>query len=142
MTKKYFITYHDNINALRLLSDTERGRLYRALLEYSMKDEDQQGGNRQYENQKLGGNERFMFEVMKAQIDRENEKYKKICDRNRNNGINGGRPKKADAFEKNEEIANQEISDLKTQKTQSVIFEPKKTHRNTNRNKKIIILLV
>ena len=96
MARKYLITYHDNIEALRLLSDTERGRLYLALLEYSMKDEDYQGGNRQYENPKLSGNERFMFEVMKAQIDRDNEKYRKICDKNRSNGANGGRPRKSD----------------------------------------------
>lgn len=134
MAKKYFITYHDNINALRLLSDAERGRLYLALLEYSMKDEDYQGGNRQYENPKLSGNERFMFEVMKAQIDRENEKYKKICDRNKSNGTKGGRPKKSDTTEENKDFLIQENSHSKTQKTQSVIFEPKETHKNRNTN--------
>ena len=35
-----------------------------------------------------------VFEIMKADIDRNNDKYQKICERNAKNGSNGGRPKK------------------------------------------------
>ena len=92
MAREYFLTYHDNLSALKLLSDSERGRLYLALLEYSAKDE-----NPVYENLILNGNEKFLFEIMKTQIDREKEKYKKQCDVNKENGKYGslgGRPKK------------------------------------------------
>lgn len=146
MARKYLITYHDNIEALRLLSDAERGRLYLALLEYSMKDEDYQGGNRQYENPKLSGNERFMFEVMKAQIDRDNEKYRKICDKNRINGANGGRPRKSDMTDE-ENI--EDFGDINViggvnakPKKPTGFFgleknpeKPKETHKNKNKNK-------
>ena len=35
-----------------------------------------------------------VFGIMRADIDRNNEKYKEIVDRNRENGKKGGRPKK------------------------------------------------
>ena len=92
MAREYFLTYHDNLSALKLLSDSERGRLYLALLEYSAKDE-----NPAYENLILNGNEKFLFEIMKTQIDREKEKYKKQCGVNKENGKYGslgGRPNK------------------------------------------------
>lgn len=92
MAREYFLTYHDNLSALKLLSDSERGRLYLALLEYSAKDE-----NPQYKNPILNGNEKFLFEIIKTQIDREKEKYKKQCEVNKENakfGKLGGRPKK------------------------------------------------
>lgn len=92
MAREYFLTYHDNLSALKLLSDSERGRLYLALLEYSAKDE-----NPQHENLVLNGNEKFLFEIIKTQIDREKEKYKKQCEVNKENakfGKLGGRPKK------------------------------------------------
>lgn len=92
MAREYFLTYHDNLSALKLLSDSERGRLYLTLLEYSAKDE-----NPKYENPVLNGNEKFLFEIIKTQIDREKDKYKKQCEANKENGkfgILGGRPRK------------------------------------------------
>lgn len=35
-----------------------------------------------------------VFEIMKADIDRNNDKYHKTCERNRENGKKGGRPPK------------------------------------------------
>lgn len=35
-----------------------------------------------------------VFKIMRADIDRNNEKYKEICSRNEKNGKKGGRPKK------------------------------------------------
>lgn len=35
-----------------------------------------------------------VFDIMKADIDRNNEKYKDICKRNAENGKKGGRPRK------------------------------------------------
>jgi len=35
-----------------------------------------------------------VFEIMRADIDRNNEKYQEICSRNEQNGKRGGRPRK------------------------------------------------
>lgn len=35
-----------------------------------------------------------VFEIMRADIDRNNEKYKEVCSRNEENGKKGGRPRK------------------------------------------------
>ena len=35
-----------------------------------------------------------VFRIMRADIDRNNEKYQETCARNKNNGKKGGRPKK------------------------------------------------
>lgn len=35
-----------------------------------------------------------VFEIMRADIDRNNEKYQKVCSRNEQNGKKGGKPRK------------------------------------------------
>lgn len=35
-----------------------------------------------------------VFDIMRADIDRNNEKYQEICSRNKKNGKHGGRPRK------------------------------------------------
>lgn len=35
-----------------------------------------------------------VFEIMRADIDRNNEKYQEVCSRNEKNGKKGGRPRK------------------------------------------------
>ena len=37
---------------------------------------------------------KMAFSFIKAQMDRDSEKYKAICERNKNNAVNAGRPKK------------------------------------------------
>lgn len=43
---------------------------------------------------KLNGIAAQVFDIMRADIDRNNEKYRKTVERNRKNSKNGGRPKK------------------------------------------------
>lgn len=59
----YCKLFFDYLDAIELLGDAERGRLFTALLEYG----------RTGEAPQLGGNERFIFPMMKAQIDRDSE---------------------------------------------------------------------
>lgn len=59
---------------------------------------------------------RIAFAPFKAQFDRDAESYQKTCDRNKTNGVKGGRPKTEDNPQEPKE----------TQKTQSVFSEPKK----------------
>ena len=69
MAVEYFCAYHSYLDAMEPLTDAERGRLFVACLEYS-----ESGTTR-----RLSGNERFIFPMMRAQIDRDNEKYKSKC---------------------------------------------------------------
>ena len=83
MAREYICLYHSYLDAIQALSDAERGRLLTAMLEYTLTGD---AGN-------LCGNERFVFPLIKSQIDRDNVKYARQCERNAANGKNGGRPR-------------------------------------------------
>ena len=57
----YIKLFLDYLDAVEPLGDAERGRLFTALLQYA----------RTGEAPQLGGNERFLFPMMRAQIDRD-----------------------------------------------------------------------
>ena len=59
------------------------------------------------------------FAIVRAQLDRDMQKYERVCKRNAENGKFGGRPRK-------------ENEEEKTQKTQSVFEKPKKADNNNN----------
>lgn len=91
MAKEYICLYHSYRDAIQALDDAERGRLLTAMLEYTLTGD---AGN-------LRGNERFVFPLIKSQIDRDNGKYEEICKKRAQSGKIGGRPakqKKANAF--------------------------------------------
>lgn len=79
MSREYFNAYHSYLEAMESLNDAERGRLFTALLIYSSTGEAQE----------LRGNERHVFPGMRSQIDRDNEKYRLKCEKNRQNGSSG-----------------------------------------------------
>lgn len=83
MSREYFKTFHSYLKSIEPLNDAERGRLFTAMLEYSIT------GVAPH----LSGNERFIFPTMKVNLDREIESYRNVVERNRENGKNGGRPK-------------------------------------------------
>lgn len=76
--------FFDDLDAMELLGDAEKGRLFTALLVYGKSGEAPQ----------LSGNERFLFPMMRAQIDRDSAEYKDYCEKQAENGKKGGRPKK------------------------------------------------
>ena len=78
---KMFVDWADIISPL---DDAERGRLFTAILEYA----------RAGYPTELTGNERFLFPVLKAQVDREEASYDTLCKKNQDNGKLGGRPSK------------------------------------------------
>lgn len=80
MALEYFCAYHSYLDAIEPLTDAERGRLFVACLEYS-----KSGATRH-----LSGNERFIFPMLRAQIDRDKAAYQERCKTNRANGIKGG----------------------------------------------------
>jgi len=60
MARDYVCLYHSYLDAIQALGDAERGRLLTAMLEYSITGAAPQ----------LGGNERYIFPMVKADIDR------------------------------------------------------------------------
>ena len=80
MALNSFNAYHSYLKSIEPLNDSERGRLFTALLEYSSTGIAPE----------LRGNERFVFPTMKEQIDRDKASYEAKCAKNRENGAKGG----------------------------------------------------
>ena len=47
---------------------------------------------------KLDGMLKMAFSFIKTQLDRDRQKYQNKCEKNRENGAKGGRPKKTERF--------------------------------------------
>lgn len=75
MAMEYVMLYHSYLKSVALLNDAERGRLFTSLLEYSMTGAEPE----------LRGNEKFVWPMMKEQIDRDKRNYQKKCETLRNN---------------------------------------------------------
>lgn len=75
MAMEYVALYHSYLKSVGLLNDAERGRLFTSLLEYSMTGAEPE----------LRGNERFVWPMMREQIDRDKRNYQKKCETLRNN---------------------------------------------------------
>lgn len=100
--RKSFIIHFDALDVLDELTDEQAGQLFKAISQY----------------QKTGKNDlkgvmNAVFIPFKNQFDRDKEKYDSICERNKINGLKGGRPKPKE-----------------TQKTQGVISG---TQKNPNK---------
>ena len=79
----YIKLFVDYLDAIEPLGDAERGRLFTSLLLYA-----KTGAVPQ-----LGGNERFLFPMMKAQIDRDITIFEDVSKARSEAGKLGGRPK-------------------------------------------------
>ena len=81
-----FFTYFHHSAMINHLTDEQAGRVYKALLLYGDEnietdfDDDQTCA--------------LAFIILKGEVDRNFERYSEMCERNRENGKNGGRPKK------------------------------------------------
>lgn len=133
MAREFLLAYHSYLDAMDELDDAERGRLFTALLTYSSTGE----------VTKLTGNERFVFPMLRRQIDMDIQKYEAKCEANRENGKRGGRPKKAASEEPEGESerpsAEPTETDNKPKKPDGFSenqTEPKKTNANANANAK------
>lgn len=79
----YIKVFCDMSETVDELSDAEAGRLFKALLHY--------GSDETVDS--LPGQERIVFRVLKATIDRDREAYNRKVQAQRENGKKGGRPK-------------------------------------------------
>lgn len=110
MDKNSFLIYLDYKEHFELLSDEQLGKLLRAIMEY------EETGI----VPALEGMGKMAFSFIKAQLDRDREKYENKCEKNKLNGAKGGRPKKTEGNSNN-------------QKNQTVFFE---TEQNQSKPKK------
>ena len=86
----YIKLFADASATVDLLSDAEAGRLIKALLHYSNGVIDD-----------LPGQEKLVFAMLKSQIYRDAASHHDFCDKQRENGKKGGRPKNPMVFEEN-----------------------------------------
>lgn len=70
---KYLKVFVDFADKIELLGDAERGRLFTAMLKYASSGAEPD----------LRGNERFIWQTAKSEIDRQSESYKSICETNK-----------------------------------------------------------
>lgn len=75
MAKEYFCAYHSYAEALTAYGDAEKGRLFMACLTYSKTGVEPQ----------LSGNERFIWPMLKQNIDRDAGRYDDRCSKNKEN---------------------------------------------------------
>lgn len=83
MEKDSFIIYKSFYEPIRSLSDRQLGRLFRALFDYQIN-----------ASTNVDNDIQMAFAFFKNQMDIDNSKYQKVVERNRQNGLKGGRPNK------------------------------------------------
>ena len=104
-----FQLYHNFYNQFKLLGMEERGELITAIFEYA-KD--------QTASRELSPLVNMAFSCMKDTLDRDREKYERICEKNAENGKKGGRPRKA-----NTDIFSEKTERFSTMKKTERFFE-------------------
>ena len=112
MGKNSFIVFYDYQEALADLTDEQVGQLFRALFNYEINKTEPD----------FSGELKIAFRFIKKDLDANLTKYKNVCERNRENGMKGGRPRKTE----NPENPKNPVGFLETQKTQVVFEKPKK----------------
>lgn len=80
----YICLYLSYLDSFEELSDAARGKLLLAMLRYAHTGE----------GQKLTGDAKILWPMVRSQMDRDAEKYRDKCETNRLNGAKGGRPPK------------------------------------------------
>ena len=100
--KDNFLLKTSQISVFNELSNEDAGKLIKGIFEYVKTKEI-----------KLEGYLKVIFIPIKEEIDKNEEKYELICERNKNNGKLGGRPKNS---EKPKETQKNPVGILETQK--------------------------
>ncbi len=88
------IMYREYLSYFELLSVEERGELVTAIFRYAFEGEECDG---------LSPAARMAFMFITDQINRDTEKYERKCEKNRKNGLLGGRPPKKDRADEKKE---------------------------------------
>ena len=96
VTKNSFIVYHNYRDKLKSLTDAQIGKLFKAMLDYSIT------GN----EPKLSGVLKVAFQFIKVTMDEDKQKYDSICEKRRENASLGGKQKVANASNCKQKVAN------------------------------------
>ena len=83
--KDNVIFWQDWDEAVRSLPEQEQGEAYRAVMDYALRDVTYTGKN---------AGIKMLLTFLTPKIDEQKDRYAKVCERNRINGQNGGRPRK------------------------------------------------
>lgn len=81
--RESFLMYHSFYHAVKDLTDEEKGQLWDAVYQYQLK----------LPIRDLTSVCQMALKFMESQFERDFEKYERIIERNKRNGIKGGRPK-------------------------------------------------
>ena len=117
MKKKSILLYLDMLPMLEELKPAGCGRVVLALLRYASEGTEAN----------LRGCEHMAYSFIRSQLDRDAEKYKLRCERNRTNGHRGGRPPLVE-----EGTCKKPKKPKQTEKTQWVFEKPKKADTDTD----------
>ena len=119
--KDGFIFHFENEEELEDLTIEEQGLIFIAMRAYA-----KDGTEPEFEDRAL----KIAWKPIKRRLDKDSEAYEKRCEKNRENGSRGGRPKNQSV------ISDEEEKPKETQKNQSVfsVFEekPKKADTDTD----------
>lgn len=129
--EKGVVLYYDYRAQLSLLSDSERGRLLMALLDYGETGQEPE----------LDGAALMAFSFIRSQIDRNAAKYAETCRKRSEAGKKGGRPKADEAGNQGEATENKSETENQSEAKKANAFdekqdEAKKANTNTNTNTK------
>lgn len=86
MARKSFILHIDSLGILDELTDEQAGQLFKLIYSYHNPNKPKETQITQLVN--------LAFYPFKSQFERDLQSYNNVCDRNKNNGMLGGRPKK------------------------------------------------
>ena len=92
MGKNSFVMYKDWKSAFNKMSDEQAGKMIKAVFQYQSGDTDIS-----FDDPSLP----FFFEIIKDKFEENNLKYKETCERNKENGSQGGRPPKTEKTQNN-----------------------------------------
>lgn len=120
--KKAFYLYNDYIDHVKLMSDEDAGKLFKAILEYE----------NDLEVQELSGVAAMAFSFIKNQLDRDSNKYEEICRKNRENGMKGGRPRKNTQEQSNRTVVEENPNNRPVFETGETEKQEKKPAKKTN----------
>ena len=115
---KYLKVFTDFDSCLTELSEAEIGRLFLAMMNYA------KDGTEPV----LKGNERFIWGIAKANIDRETEHYNAVCLARSEAGKTGGRPKAKESKQKQKK----QLVTKESKKSQDKDKDKEKDNINTN----------
>ncbi len=123
--KNTFVMYTDWIDMIEDLTDEDRGLLFLAIMRYQLGEE--------LPEMKKGSGPSVAFAQMRRQFEKDSEKYNELCQKRREAGKTGGRPK---AEEKEEVSEKSKCFSQKASESKPKQKNPDNDNVNDNDNEK------